>query len=160
LLLLGGSGSGKSSVLKAGVLPQLECKRSHWIVFPTFRPERAPLTNFVKTLAEKSGRPQAWRELRGQLVGPEPLLLLKEITDDVQLATARGATVLIPIDQFEETFTIANPEERDRFINLPHEIIRPKHRLPYLVIATARSDVLECLPKRSIPEYREAIDST
>src|SRR5215203_4565319 len=37
------SGAGKSSLLKAGVLPQLERRRREWIVLPPTRPERRPL---------------------------------------------------------------------------------------------------------------------
>jgi len=38
LMIVGGSGSGKSSLLKAGVLPRLKHKTAdtEWVVLPTF----------------------------------------------------------------------------------------------------------------------------
>ena len=57
LCILGASGSGKSSVLKAGVLPQLERLRTQWIVLDPFRPEREPLTGLAKSVVDKARTP-------------------------------------------------------------------------------------------------------
>ena len=43
LLILGASGAGKSSLLKAGILPQLARRGKQWLVLPTIRPQKAPL---------------------------------------------------------------------------------------------------------------------
>jgi tetratricopeptide (TPR) repeat protein len=141
ILVLGASGSGKSSLLKAGVLPQLDRERSQWIVLPSFRPEREPLTNFAKALAEHCTKLPAWREWRDRLASSESLALLKEVADDLRLGRARGATLLVSIDQFEEAFTIAGLEESSIFLKLLTQATRAGG-LPYLFVATVRSDVL------------------
>jgi len=43
LIVAGASGSGKSSLLKAGALPQLPRRPKSWIVLPVIRPEKAPI---------------------------------------------------------------------------------------------------------------------
>lgn len=143
VLILGASGSGKSSLLKAGVLPLLERERSRWIILPAFRPEGQPLTNFAKALAERCTNPSAWREWRARLDGSTPLALLKGVADDLRLERAGSATLLVPIDQFEEAFTVADPGEGSRFVDLLMQTTKAARELPYLFVATVRSDVLD-----------------
>jgi TPR repeat protein len=142
ILVLGGSGTGKSSLLKAGIVPQLERDRAHWIVVPPFRPELEPLTNMAKALAEKAGRQDGWREWRDRLAGAEAGTFMAELADDLRIGDARSATALLSIDQFEETFTAADPQERRRFLDVLGLCVGPEAKLPYLVIATIRSDIL------------------
>ena len=142
LCILGASGSGKSSLLKAGVLPQLERLRAQWIVLTHFRPEREPLTGLAKTVADKLGSPSNWRYWGERLRGPARAAALKELSDDLRVGQAANATLLISIDQFEETFTLANPDERASFLELLQSAVASDHALPCLVIATARSDAL------------------
>ncbi len=143
LCILGASGSGKSSVLKAGVLPQLARLRTQWIVLDPFRPEREPLTGLAKSVVDKVGRPSDWRHWKERLNGPGRMVALKELSDDLRVGQARDATLLIPIDQFEETFTVAAPDERASFLELLHAAVASDEALPYLIVATARSDALE-----------------
>jgi TIR domain len=142
LLILGASGGGKSSVLKAGVLPQLSRERSHWIALSPFRPERQPLTNFAKTIAEKIGQSQAWRDWRDRLSGGNAVAALKEVVDNLRVGEARSATLLISVDQFEEVFTISHIEERSAFLELVQQGTQPERDALFVVVATMRSDVL------------------
>jgi hypothetical protein len=50
--LLGASGSGKSSLVRAGVLPRLQRDRRNWIVLPPFRPRNDPVGEFARAAAE------------------------------------------------------------------------------------------------------------
>lgn len=145
ILILGGSGSGKSSLLRAGVLPQLQRDRTHWVVLPPFRPEREPLTNLAKSLAEGIGRPETWRSWRDRLSSADGSTALKEAADDLRLKEARNATLLLSIDQFEEIFTIAGADERDRMLEVLRQCAEPGCGLPYLAVGTMRSDVLDDL---------------
>ena len=105
--------SAVAALLKAGVIPQLERDRGHWIVVPAFRPERQPLTGLAKALAERAGQRDGWRDWRDRLAGSEARSLLAQLGDDLRIANSRGATLLLPIDQFEEAFTAVDPQERE-----------------------------------------------
>jgi TPR repeat protein len=142
LCILGASGGGKSSLLKAGVLPQLERLHSQWIVFAPFRPEREPLTGLAKSVAERLGLPANWRHWKERLGGPDRAIALKEVCDDLRVGKARDATLLVSIDQFEEIFTLATPDERASFLEILQTAVASDQALPYLVVATARSDAL------------------
>jgi hypothetical protein len=61
LVVVGASGSGKSSLLKAGVLPQLSRRQREWVVLPYIRPEKAPLEVLAKSIAQQIGKPGDWR---------------------------------------------------------------------------------------------------
>lgn len=121
--ILGASGSGKSSLLKAGVLPRL--RREHgWLVLRTFRPGADPLFNFAEAIARSladHGEKRAPGTIRDRLRTtwervdkPEGfatdtgLSILRETLEDEVLTPLReradrpGATVLLPLDQAEE----------------------------------------------------------
>src|SRR4051794_11754480 len=55
VVVIGASGSGKSSLLRAGILPQLARRRREWIALPPIRPEKAPLETIAKAIAEHTG---------------------------------------------------------------------------------------------------------
>jgi tetratricopeptide (TPR) repeat protein len=148
VLVLGNSGSGKSSVLKAGVLPQLARQPRDWLLLPTFRPEHDPVANFAKALATFCGGPAAWRDWEQKLLKPDARRTLQEIADDLRIGPAAGATIIVPIDQFEETFTIADPGKREAFLNILAVMADGTHNLPYLAVGTARSDVFNDLLKQ------------
>src|SRR5207248_1346775 len=107
-----------------------------------FRPEREPLTNLAKALAEKAGQQENWRDWRDRLGSPQATSLLAEVADDLRVGNARSATMLLPIDQFEEAFTAAEQQERERFLNVLGLCVGPDTKLPYLAITTIRSDML------------------
>lgn len=154
LMIVGGSGSGKSSLLLAGVLPRLRHPTfgKDWLVLPTLRPqsrasEGAPLATLAESLLEL--RPSAAapiNECRKMLVAglsnddhaAAARFFLAEARD---LCLARGvprATVLLPIDQFEELLAFAT----DGFLAFLAQLCSERDdRL--LVVATMRSDSLD-----------------
>lgn len=145
VILIGASGSGKSSLLKAGVLPQLARRRAHWVLLPHIRPEKTPLASLAKAIAQHVGDPKAWRSWHEKLGCENVKGEVEALLDDLRLGEARAATVLLPIDQFEELFTIATPEERAAFLRLLLTIFDPANDLSVMGIATGRSDVLQGL---------------
>ena len=149
LVIIGASGAGKSSLLKAGVLPQLGRRRGQWIVLPTMRPERAPLEAFAKIVAESRGDPQGWRSWHERLRDREAVQQIAELAKDLRVGPARAATLLLPIDQIEEVFTIAEPEERTAFLRLMAALLDPRRDLPVMAVATGRADVLQGLLEAS-----------
>jgi tetratricopeptide (TPR) repeat protein len=149
LLVIGASGAGKSSLLKAGVLPQLKRRRGHWLLLPVMRPEKAPLEAFTKALAEHLGQENNWRTLYDDLSGPDAVGRIERILQDLRVGEGRAATVLLPIDQFEELFTVAEPGERASLLTLLAAILDPARGLPLMAIATGRADVLQGLLETS-----------
>ena len=69
-LCLGASGSGKSSLVRAGVIPRLKKTPAEWLPAPPFRPQLEPLDELAMALAtafETHGRPRDWNAIRTDL---------------------------------------------------------------------------------------------
>ena len=56
IALLGSSGSGKSSLLRAGVIPRLKRAGRNWIVAPPMRPRMHPVDELALALAAAPAR--------------------------------------------------------------------------------------------------------
>lgn len=106
----GASGSGKSSLLKAGVLPRLRRERG-WFVLRAFRPGADPLLNFAEAIAhtaEDAGVPLKTGDIRRTLTETarnhqdQRATLNRIIVPLLQRADKPGSMVLIPMDQSEE----------------------------------------------------------
>jgi WD40 repeat protein len=147
VVIIGASGSGKSSLLKASVLPLLKRRRAQWVVLPDIRPEKAPMEALAKGFAEFSGKPEAWRAWHDKLTGPDAVSAIERFVQDTRIGDAKSATVLLPIDQFEEVFTTTPAAERAAFLGLLQATFT--RGLPFVVVATGRSDVLEGLIESS-----------
>jgi WD40 repeat protein len=141
LLVVGATGSGKSSVLKAGVLPWIGRDSRAWIVLPAFRPGDAPITRLAKVLAEATGRAEAWPQWRQRLAA-EPRATLAEAVGLLQVGPALDATLIVAIDQFEEAFTIAEASERAAFLRALTAAADRQRPLAILILATLRSDLM------------------
>lgn len=129
LALVGQSGSGKSSAVRAGLIPQLadgaydgvddgDLTDSRTWIFPT------PIVPGADPLG-------ALEAIYGEIATP----------DDLPKALDRlGAPVLLSIDQFEEVFTLSEPgDRRNRFIDaLLAAASAGVHR--HMVVLTMRSD--------------------
>ncbi|RDI16545.1 nSTAND1 domain-containing NTPase [Lentzea flaviverrucosa] len=107
--VFGASGSGKSSLLRAGLLPQLDQAL-------IFTPGVQPLDECAVRLAQLTGHSAV--VLRSELTDPEALGLLVRQHDE---------NLVLVVDQFEEVFTLASPEQRDWFVQAlvaaPHVVI-------------------------------------
>jgi len=112
LAILGASGSGKSSVLRAGLLHQLKLGRrlsgsEAWevrILTPSEHPLQSLALAFVST--EASGIERAAQLKQGEELLAEGATGLRRL---VQASTA--PRVVLVIDQFEEAFTLCQDEE-------------------------------------------------
>lgn len=139
LLVLGASGCGKSSLLRAGILPRLRLEPSSWLVLAPFRPGTDdPLDELAHsaTLALRS------------LAEPEPpepprsAEALRQLFSRLRRASGqRDACVVVPIDQGEELLLDGSG---DPCLAVLAELLDASDgRL--LVIATLRSDYLGAL---------------
>ncbi|NMF58213.1 hypothetical protein HC246_09310 [Pseudanabaena yagii GIHE-NHR1] len=134
LLLLGASGSGKSSLIKAGVVPALE-KQPSLSLFKLFDfvPDISPFESFYVSLQPtyKSKAKLA------QIVKEDTLI-------QVEQSLKQDAQWLIFIDQFEELFTRTSKAERDVFIKSLIKLIE-RSDSSIKVILTMRADFLDKL---------------
>ncbi len=123
-VILGSSGAGKSSLLKAGIIPRLRRETPAWLPLRAFRPGPYPLLRFSEAIsrtliefehAEAPGviRDQLlakWRQaLRDDNGGfaASGISILEEALEEVgarlrRLAAREKATILISVDQAEE----------------------------------------------------------
>ncbi|RPH60055.1 MAG: serine/threonine protein kinase, partial [Chloroflexi bacterium] len=137
LAVVGPSGSGKSSVVKAGLIPALRRgflpSSANWLI-TQMTPGDNPMQKLEDDLLQVASRPVAnlGKRLRENSHG------LASILPD--LFTDPGSEVLLVIDQFEETFTRGIPEsERVLFLESLRNAITPSDsRLR--VIITLRAD--------------------
>lgn len=53
IMILGSSGSGKSSLVRAGMIPRLRRETDRWLVVDPFRPERDPIAALAESLASR-----------------------------------------------------------------------------------------------------------
>ncbi|MCX5965559.1 MAG: hypothetical protein NT070_21260 [Cyanobacteria bacterium] len=134
LLLLGASGSGKSSLIQAGLVPALK-KQPNLSLFKLFSfvPDVNPFESFYVSLQPtyKSKAKLA------QIVKEDTLI-------QVEQALKQDAQWLIFIDQFEELFTRTPKTERDIFIKSLIKLIE-KSDSSIKVILTMRADFLDKL---------------
>jgi hypothetical protein len=144
IALLGASGSGKSSLLRAGVIPRIKRAASNWIVLPVMRPQVRPVDELARCLAVALGEDSDWRKLRNQLNGDNLAQSLSDIATDLRMqALANEAQILLPIDQGEELFGAADLQQAKLFCEILNLALSDE--LPFMAIITIRSDYLGVL---------------
>jgi WD40 repeat protein/class 3 adenylate cyclase len=120
-VVVGSSGSGKSSTVFAGLLPQLR-KDGHWLII-SFRPGGHPLNALASALLpylepdlDETDRLRASQKLADGLIAGE-VTLFHTITRVLQKRT-ESSRLLLVIDQFEELYTLCpDPQLRDTFLD-------------------------------------------
>jgi hypothetical protein len=123
VVVIGASGSGKSSLIRAGVLPRLRKDPSRWAIVPPIKPGATPTSELARAIAsafpESPTRPD-WKVLRDRLrAGREPgnAVALVDVADDLTMALGcREASVLIVVDQAEELFQVSGAQEAEAFL--------------------------------------------
>jgi len=145
VVLLGASGSGKSSLLRAGVIPRLQRSGQGWLTLPPMRPHAHPCQGLAQVLALGLGRGPQWRDLERELLQAEAsatlLPFFHHLGADLRMAAAvADGPILIAIDQAEELFSVADSEEASRFFQILSQVMHPD--LPFLAVMTLRSDAL------------------
>lgn len=145
IAVVGPSGSGKSSVVLAGLLPRLRSGAlpgsRKWRYFDPIVPGSAPLSRLANLFKPDGVSIEEWL--------PEQIVLLRDDHDHLTTLANQGGPVpaVIVIDQFEETFTLCHDdEERIAFINNILNLVRsrgPRH----LAILTMRTDYESYLEK-------------
>jgi WD40 repeat protein len=143
--VVGASGSGKSSLVRAGLIPSLRAGKlpgsDKWqiaIFAPGPRPTEALAARLVPVMAGARLLPEVVAVLSS---GREALhQVIEGILSDAPV-TSRFVLV---VDQFEEVFTRASAEERQRFLELLHTAVTIVGGRT-LVVITMRADFFDRL---------------
>lgn len=121
LLIQGASGSGKSSLIHAGLVPRLQYlfeQRGLLLKTMTMRPSKQPLAQLHVALAA---------------------LGLPETTDSI--AIAEPMRNLLVIDQFEEVFTQSDKDQADAFVHAC-SLLPPPNQSGVFIVVALRVDYL------------------
>ena len=183
LLVAGQSGTGKSSLLRAGLMPRLAASAlgpgsERW-PRRVIRPAGSPLRELAMQLADVAGADPV-SVYRSLSAAPGEAPTLAELA--VRTVTGRGARtrshgpaeaaaaapprLVLVVDQFEELFTAgedteAGRAEREAFIAALHAVATcpagPQHLSPALVVAAVRADFLGRLI--AYPPLKAALDA-
>lgn len=181
VMITGASGDGKSSIVYAGVIPNIKAgfikaTYNSWR-FSIIKPEDRPLFNLSKSLAEIFKLPvnTVYEDLSFGFSSIVELYKKSEFhtnnesqdwkdlsLDEKKLKRSKAANLFILVDQFEEFFT--NNEnffkneptlEAEVVLNLLVETIRiaNEEKLPIYIVFTMRSDFIGNSPAfRGLPE--------
>jgi WD40 repeat protein len=161
-VILGPSGSGKSSFLRAGLIPRMQRDDRDFLVLDIVRPER-------NVLLGANGLARAIHSARQQKGLTEPSLAdietacsedaetVRRLLAELQVAARRryvgtgddgtSPTIVLPLDQAEELLASDGKEAAERFLELMQQLVAPKDGVPLdmIVAATIRSDRFEGL---------------
>jgi type II secretory pathway predicted ATPase ExeA len=135
--VIGASGSGKSSVVRAGLIPELA--KNDWHILNPIKPGCEPLSE-LKAIFKEFFPGQQQRQLKDLIEKNDSGL------DAILANLPEEKKYLLFVDQFEELFTVCNQkEERQRFIELLTQVAKINNSRLAVVI-TIRADFIEpCL---------------
>ena len=153
LAIVGASGSGKSSLVRAGLVPALRWNKAStdWIVH-ILTPTAHPLESLAIRLTSENVSVITTATLMDDFVR-DPRSL--QIFVNRELGVENGSRTLLVVDQFEELFALCrSEEERTSFIN---NLLTAASEAegPVIVVITLRADFYaHCA---NYPELREAL---
>jgi WD40 repeat protein len=153
LAIVGASGSGKSSLVRAGLVSALRWNTAStdWHVY-VLTPTAHPLESLAARLTRESNSVTATATLMDDLAGDGRSL---QIFAKRILGSRNGSRLLLVVDQFEELFALCRAEdERTAFINnLLTAASEPDG--PVLLVITLRADFYA--PCANYPHLRESL---
>jgi WD40 repeat protein/energy-coupling factor transporter ATP-binding protein EcfA2 len=158
--VVGPSGSGKSSLVRAGVLPRLERQPARWVLLPVLRPGQHPTRQLIRSLEgafAARGHPDRLTELAVRLDrGAGGLAALAVELAELRANDEGRPDVLLVIDQAEELLTRTGAHEQQAFLSLLRGAVDDDS--PLWALATVRSEFLSTAPERA--GLAEAVDDS
>jgi hypothetical protein len=141
VVVLGASGSGKSSLVMGGVLPALAAQETPPAlrIVPTFVPGDAVLDHLADAVLRTCGGASDAVAAEVARLRQDPSHLY------AMLGGAKAPPTLITIDQFEEVFTLSDPADRETLVaNLAQLLhLGPGHRVILTVREEFRARIVE-----------------
>jgi len=135
--VVGPSGSGKSSLVGAGLIPRLTRSRRRWGILPAVVPEERPIRQLAVCLA--SILPGERDEAIARDLVAEPEALSRWI-DRARTALGSPTSLLLVVDQAEDLLTLTGEAERLAFLGLLRDTLERDRRL--WIVLTLRSEFL------------------
>jgi WD40 repeat protein len=174
--VLGASGSGKSSLIRAGLLPRLKRDKANWIALPPFRPQVHPLDELAQSVAIALGaaapnqvassqiaagqvapgqvasgqvpsRPGAdWRHWRDAFAAPDLVRTLSGLAGDLRAACGQNEAQILI--SIDQAEELFGTADKDEAAKF-FELLNAMQdsSLPFLVVLAMRSDYLGELQK-------------
>ncbi|MDI2073048.1 AAA family ATPase [Bradyrhizobium sp. Mp27] len=168
--IVGTSGSGKSSLVRAGLLPRLERREEAWS-WIEMHPGKAPIRALAEALGTAASEDHDGPDLIAARTDRIELLLHRSsfgLTEAFDLLPRSAKRWLIVVDQFEELFRFTELNEqvasqsrlaarrRDEataFVQLILAVTNSSFNLPIHIVVTMRSDFIgECARFHGLPE--------
>ena len=148
-VILGSSGTGKSSLVHAGLHPRLKAE-GDWLILD-FRPGRQPYESLANTLStalepnlSETDRLIESHKLAEALISGE--LPLRSVVKQIRKKHPTFNRLLLVLDQFEELYTLFPESElRHQFIDMLIETVSPEeaHQVsPFALLMTLRADFM------------------
>ncbi len=161
--VIGSSGSGKSSLIRAGLIPRLKAgylvdERDQWLL-SIFKPGESPLYNFIfalfSELKQDNSKPaidKFLNKVKEQGADAVIEVIKNHISDN-------RTNLFILVDQFEELFRFSveseDAEKRNEAIDFVNILLQISGRkeLPVYIVITMRSDFIgDCALFHGLPE--------
>ena len=138
LIVLGPSGSGKSSLVLGGLIPALKAGTlpgsERWTYVPPLVPGSDPLTNLARVMRPSGTSLADWTDWTVDRFRADPGHLLQLVS-----ASGKGPFVFV-VDQLEELFTLSTDEQvRHAFADNLLNLVKAADA-GHIVVATIRSD--------------------
>ena len=170
-VVLGASGTGKSSVVKAGLLAELRrTEPDTWRILPPIRPGKSPLASLAGLSLPGERKDDLGARLAEFRINPDALA----IRVGAWAGRESSGLLLLVIDQFEELITLCSDAgERDQLLQLLHRAMAA-HPTRLRLVLTLRSDFEPqfahtpfeddwiksrvVVPAMTLDEYRETIE--
>ncbi|MEH2210519.1 WD40 repeat domain-containing protein [Nostoc sp.] len=134
ILLLGASDTGKSSLIRAGLIPYLGSHKKSLINI-SFHPDKNPFKSLYYCLASTYGKKSPIADIAREIRENTLIQIITFLKQDYQC-------ILIFIDQFEELFTKTQKPERDKFVASLFQLFQQEDSSIKIVL-TMRSDFLD-----------------
>jgi WD40 repeat protein len=158
--VIGASGSGKSSVVRAGLIPRLNKdsdliprlkEDAEWQIIDPIKPGSNPLANLINNFNQVFNYPEELQALNtlNENIAESCIFIIQSLPGSVNY--------LLLVDQFEELFTVCTDEaERSQFVELITKLSNiPDSRLA--IVITMRADFIEsCLRYPSLTQLIQA----